>query len=1537
MGKYDHIPELTGPDNYFHWKREVTYTLGIEDLWCHVSTSTDSRDVLGVASHLPVAAVPGCPTNDETKAIRSWLVDDLKAKAIITRRLSTSVQQFISDDHTVSARKAWTMLADHYSRTDVGSQYLVRKTLGSLQMKDTADVANYIGRHTTLRERLLRMGGTYSDDDAIYQLLRGLPNTGPWSQFEALLEQRIQDASATSSPLTFENCVARISAEAARHVVKKAFSGPGSEYANAVTTAAGGASAPPTNPITGLRKHKHNPEGIFCVTPGCGKGDHDHPHCYKKGGGMEGQAPWQKVKKTETAAAAVAAPLPTSPAPPIAALALGDSSIEAFAGSSAAAASFFADLACTSITEVPDVPPANLAAFMTSAFSTILDSGTTTTLVRDRRFFWSYSTADPVVVHTANHSSLSTSGRGDCLAALMIGGKKYRVRLTNCLHAPEAMINLLSVGHMVDRGWGCNFLGSPARCDLSYRGALLGSTPLSDKLCFVDLDFLLPPGPAASLSLSSPVDLTAFAHVPLTLDVWHARLGHPGGNAVRRLPLFAKGGSITSSSPLSRCESCILGKHPRQPYPSSVSPPASRFLELIHSDLCGPIPTETPHGKKYFVVFLDDHTNVLDLQLLASKDQALRAWELVRARWENMSGQRVKTFRSDNGGEFINAAFTKSLELAGIERQLSAPYAHQQNGKAERVLRTVEGRMYAMLDYAKLPQSLWGEAALCVAYLFNRSESHALLPGKTPYEMLHGTQPDVSHLRIFGSRCFARIPPELQEKLGPHSREAVFLGYPPGVKAWRLRDKATGAFFNSRDIIFDESFSDCPFPDSDDDDEDLQSSATPTSPHSHPSVPTIITPPPQPPLPPPRVSSRARVGTARGREYQDQLLADRARLARQRELRLARINGVPPPDAPDGSHVPPVPVVPHPTVIGLSVDGGPEEAPGLSAVGGPVDAPGLSTVDGPIAASVVEASDGDEILPDDLMVGFPIVVANLITVEQACVAIRSDARRNPSTPGYDLKIPPTTYDEALRRPDRDHWLAAMRKEMNLMSEMNVYELVVLPAERRAIGCRWVLEFKEDLKGGPVFKARLVAQGFSQIPGVDFGKTFAPVAKPASIRIISALAAQLDWELDSFDAKRAFLWGKLKEDVYMRQAPGFERFGQGGERLVCHLLSSLYGLKQAAYDWYELLRDVLTRLGFLRCDADYAVFIYDTIDRAGTRTVCIIAWHVDDGLAAANQHVFLDWVKKQIGERFGIADLGPVVKYLGIQFERGRATRELWMHQSEYITYLLDEHGMLDCNPVTLPMDPKFPFGRETDVHPFIEDLASEYRKLVGELLYLALYTRPDIALAVMRLAQHNAASEPCHYAAAKHVLRYLAGTLNVRVHYGGSNINADLHGYSDSDWASCPEDRISISGYVWFFNGGPVSHSSKKQVTHALSSTEAEYMAITAAIQDGIWIQSLFTCLKIPLALPIRLFADNAGAIALSKEATNHTRTKHIDLHYHFIGLTLRRAPFFPNGSPLSKILPISSPNVFRVRCLSVIRLACLLSLVESVSLMGVC
>jgi hypothetical protein len=194
----------------------------------------------------------------------------------------------------------------------------------------------------------------------------------------------------------------------------------------------------------------------------------------------------------------------------------------------------------------------------------------------------------------------------------------------------------------------------------------------------------------------------------------------------------------------------------------------------------------------------------------------------------------------------------------------------------------------------------------------------------------------------------------------------------------------------------------------------------------------------------------------------------------------------------------------------------------------------------------------------------------------------------------------------------------------------------------------------------------------------------------------------DWELDYFNTKQAFL--KLQEDVYMRQPPGFEPLDANFQKLVCQLLSSLYRLKQTAYDWYELLHDVLTWLDFLHCKADYAIFVFDHVSSKGMRVICIIVWHVNNGLIGANNRAFLDQIKAQIAKCFGITGLGVV----RVQFVRNQVTCELWMHQGDYITYLLEEYGIMSCNLVHSLMDPNFPFGHLTDVHPQIDDLQTKY-------------------------------------------------------------------------------------------------------------------------------------------------------------------------------------------------------------------------------------
>ena len=522
-----------------------------------------------------------------------------------------------------------------------------------------------------------------------------------------------------------------------------------------------------------------------------------------------------------------------------------------------------------------------------------------------------------------------------------------------------------------------------------------------------------------------------------------------------------------------------------------------------------------------------------------------------------------------------------------------------------------------------------------------------------------------------------------------------------------------------------------------------------------------------------------------------------------------------------------------------------------------------------------------------------IFSCHLPSLELAFMSIRSSEHRNPSSHNYDLTSPPYNYNEAMRRPDRDIWQATIDKELDMFVSMKIFREEVLPPGRSAIGSTWVFEFKIVNPPPNIAKGRLCARGYSQIPHIDFTETFAPVVKTTSVRIVAALAAKLDLHLECFDATRAFLWSDLNETIYMKYPQGYN----GTAGMVWRLLKSLYGLKQASLMWYKLFKATLERLGFTRSEFDHGLFIYRR-EFGGSETVCFLAVHVDDGLGATNSAPFFTHLKSEIAKAFGIKDLGPVKSFIGFQFERDRATRELWIHQENYIDNLLDEYSLHDCNSVTTPLDSHYPFGNIDSTYPETPNLLKSYQHIISSLLFLSICTRPDITFAVMALSQWNSKPEPRHFASAKRVLRYLKGTKHLRLKYGGEKANLDLQGFTDSDWGANPSTRASVSGYCWFFAGAPISWSAKKQVCIALSTTEAEYVAMTRAFQEGIWLKNNLSQLFIPTSLPIFIKSDNEGAIALAANGISHNRTKHIDIRYHFIRSHVDSKEFFLSHIP---------------------------------------
>jgi hypothetical protein len=493
-------------------------------------------------------------------------------------------------------------------------------------------------------------------------------------------------------------------------------------------------------------------------------------------------------------------------------------------------------------------------------------------------------------------------------------------------------------------------------------------------------------------------------------------------------------------------------------------------------------------------------------------------------------------------------------------------------------------------------------------------------------------------------------------------------------------------------------------------------------------------------------------------------------------------------------------------------------------------------------------------------------------------------RKYPDTHAYAAIVvseEPSSFTEAMRRDDSQHWQTAMKSEMKSIAQNQTWTLVKLPANRKAIDCKWVFKLKYQANGEiERYKARFVAKGYSQTKGIDYNETFAPVAKFVSIRALLAIAVMLGFTIHQMDVVTAFLNGELKEEIYMVQPEGFVEKGKEG--YVCKLHKTLYGLKQSGRAWYMRIRKCLEEFNFRHIAADHSIFISGALIGG---PVVIIALYVDDMILFTNDSKMLEIVKGKLRKEFEMKDLGELHYFLGIQVVRDKESG-LMLSQKRYIEDVLKTYNMQDCKPASTPFDSSTKLTRVEGAERDVE-LAERYQSLVGSLMYAMLGTRPDIAYAVGKLSRYFANPQQSHWIAAKHVLRYLKGTTDLALKVGGiptrGRFGTEVVGYVDSDYAGSLDDRRSTTGYVFKIGDGAVSWSSKRQPTVALSTTEAEYMATTQAGKEALWYRSFLEDIGIPQHTPTIIHNDNQGSLSLAKNPVFHTRTKHIDVQHHFI------------------------------------------------------
>lgn len=502
-------------------------------------------------------------------------------------------------------------------------------------------------------------------------------------------------------------------------------------------------------------------------------------------------------------------------------------------------------------------------------------------------------------------------------------------------------------------------------------------------------------------------------------------------------------------------------------------------FQTLHLDVWTS-PVVSISGYQFYLVVLDDYTHYAWTFPLKHKSEIFSILTEFFAYVQTQFQLPILALQTDNGREFDNHTVRALLARHGTHFRLSCPYTSQQNGKAERTLRTLNDGLRALLFHASMPPRFWAEALSTSTYLLNRRPCHSTAP-RSPHEMLLGVPPDYSLLCVFGCLCFPNLTSTSRHKLDRRSTACIFLGYPPDHRGYRCFDPASRRVFTSRHVIFHEDV--FPFASPPD-----AASAPPPAARLSPTVVQVPTPPCVRALP---------------------VASDTADMPVQRS------------GSPAGGSA-------------VHSSGSPPSAPSSASHTGPGSANDGSTTG--TSSSGTSSSSTDVSCP-------PVVAPPPPPPTRAVTrAQRGIFRPNPKY--YDAAAATTTeispVPSSVRVAVRDpNWLAAMRAEHDALVRNRTWTLVPRPLGANLITGKWLFKHKMNADGTlERYKARWVVRGFRQRAGIDYSETFSPVVKPATIRTVLTLAASRGWPVHQLDVSNAFLHGTLAEEVYCLQPAGF---------------------------------------------------------------------------------------------------------------------------------------------------------------------------------------------------------------------------------------------------------------------------------------------------------------------------------------------------------------------------------------------------------------
>ena len=686
------------------------------------------------------------PPTDSTQ-LAAWTKKDKKAQAIIGLTLSNDLLENVRDVN--STKNMWLAIKNVFERHTLLNKLSARRKFYSATMNSNESVLKFSNRIRHLAATLKSMNVSISDSEMAMALLNGLPD-----EYNALISA-LDAIDEDESELDFEFIKSRVMQEEQRISMRVKSAQVKSETAAL---------------LSNQPKHSNR-------TPGNNRFQRRRPYCHhcKQHGHFESRC-WTKYPHLD--------PIHRNSSSAKPALIANQSDEDPF-------------ICLMAKYENSSEPKRSNKWFV--------DSGCSNHMTFNKSLFSSYTSGHPSSVELGNSTSAKIVGIGTMVVSILVHGRKVRCILKNVLHVPELGYQLLSVPTFDKQGLTTSF--HSGRCWISNKSKLLATATMKGNLYELDLH--------------NPTETALAAS---TIELWHHRLAHiqpvdiksmQNSHAVRGLEIS----SDISNSKV--CSGCALGKAHRTAVPKKSHSRSTKLLQVIHSDVSGPIEVPSLGGSRYFVTFIDDFSRWTTMYTMKAKSETFKCFRTYHAHAEKHTGSKIKTLnvvqssckpaeqikaiRTDNGGEYISNEFKSYLLEHGIQHQLTVAYTPQQNGVAERMNRTLMDCVRSLLHTAKLDKKFWAEALSTAVYIRNRVISRSLPINTTPHQLWIGTPPDLSHLRVFGCKCWYVTPKTKVRKLDPRSKEGLMMGYSTQNKGYKVWDTNSSTLVVSRDVTFDES------------------------------------------------------------------------------------------------------------------------------------------------------------------------------------------------------------------------------------------------------------------------------------------------------------------------------------------------------------------------------------------------------------------------------------------------------------------------------------------------------------------------------------------------------------------------------------------------------------------------------------------------------------------------------------------------------------------------------------------------------------